>query len=419
MAHRCDGSFDPSQPALIVTYGNTAKKHRVLNKPVIVLGRARGCDIGLVAPDVSNVHCVIVRNPNGFYLRDCSSRSGTRLNGDPVTEAMLRDGDILQIGPFSFQAYLPATSQRASGESCAPEEVRKLGRSRRNLARHALGLRRALREGGLSRTEVASQQVDLDRRADVLREQIREVELRAQRLRQAERDLSCDRETLDRELASLPSRIEETKRARNQLRAEAEGEVRAKWEKFREEMGQEEARREKAREPQVFSPGPEAARGLEIRRRELAHYARHLVRWASRLCDQDETRKMIEELKKEHAEMRQWGRNEVEELRRENSRLRQRLAEVAPEDGSRRKDTVHDEPASGELEAARSTVADLGRALADRDRLIEKLQREQKKSAAAAPAFLDGDLPRYEEESAQAGGAGLGARLAPEKLHCR
>src|SRR5262245_45755934 len=106
----------PAQATLVVTYGTTPNKHRPLNQPVTVLGRARGCDIGLEAPDVSSVHCVIYRQGGGLRIRDCASRAGTRLNGEAVQEAPLRDGDTLQIGPFSFRVDLPANVRVLAGK---------------------------------------------------------------------------------------------------------------------------------------------------------------------------------------------------------------------------------------------------------------------------------------------------------------
>ena len=100
-----------AMPALIVTHGSTKKKRRPLAKDLIVLGRGPGCDIGLVSPEVANVHCILTRQPTGWTIRDCSGRA-TRVNGHTITEAPLRDGDSIQIGTFSFEAYLPGMSPR-------------------------------------------------------------------------------------------------------------------------------------------------------------------------------------------------------------------------------------------------------------------------------------------------------------------
>src|SRR5262249_58108870 len=102
MSRDRDSKFDPSRPALVVQFGNTAKKYRPLDRDVMVLGRAGGCDVGLEAPDVAPVHCVIVRALDGWHVRDCTGRGGTRLNGRSIQDAPLNDEDVLQVGSFSF-----------------------------------------------------------------------------------------------------------------------------------------------------------------------------------------------------------------------------------------------------------------------------------------------------------------------------
>ncbi len=207
MVMKPSDSFDPDQPALIVTYGSTGKRHRALNRPALVLGKARGCDIGLVAPDVSNLHCVIARTPDGFQVRDCASRTGTRLNGRAVTEALLHDGDVLQVGPFSFRVYLPPHLNPGRGAE-AGKRTRRLERSRRSLARFALAYRRRLREHQARADDLVALQADLDQRLTVLRGQVQEYEQRFRQLEQAERDLAADRAALDQEAAELRARRE-------------------------------------------------------------------------------------------------------------------------------------------------------------------------------------------------------------------
>jgi len=82
--------FDRSQPALIITYGNTTRKVRPLDRDVLMLGRASGCDVQVKSPDIFPVHLLIVRVLDGWRLRDCTGRSGTQLNGRPVQDEMAR-----------------------------------------------------------------------------------------------------------------------------------------------------------------------------------------------------------------------------------------------------------------------------------------------------------------------------------------
>src|SRR5262249_15173725 len=86
--------------------------HRPLTAPFTVIGRADGCEIQLHAPSVSPVHFALVHVPGGLRLRDLQSATGTRVNGEPVTLCMLREGDVISVGPFEFHARLPAADQR-------------------------------------------------------------------------------------------------------------------------------------------------------------------------------------------------------------------------------------------------------------------------------------------------------------------
>jgi len=64
----------------------------------VTLGRDAGCTVALADPDVSRQHARIVRTGNSHVLVDMESTNGTRLNGEPVSEATLRDGDELALG---------------------------------------------------------------------------------------------------------------------------------------------------------------------------------------------------------------------------------------------------------------------------------------------------------------------------------
>src|SRR5438132_1407827 len=133
MASKRDINLD-NEPALIPVFGNVDKKPRPLNREAITIGRARGCDICLDAPDISTLHCLIYRSVDGFRVRDCGSRAGTRVNGEVPRTHVLADGDVLQVGPFTFQASIPtgAGSAFRTREALWLEHCK---RSRRNLAR--------------------------------------------------------------------------------------------------------------------------------------------------------------------------------------------------------------------------------------------------------------------------------------------
>jgi pSer/pThr/pTyr-binding forkhead associated (FHA) protein len=193
--------IDPNQPALVVTYGHTSRKHRPLEGELILLGRLPSCDIHLVSPDVAPVHCVLARQGTVWRLRDCSGRPGTLVNGRLVQDALLEDGDVVQIGTFSFAAHLPPLPAPVD-----PVRVH-LEQSRRRLAQRALTLRNHLRTRQADLTEesrrLQEERSELNRQVESLQTRQRDFELRMTRLELSERDLATDRATLDKEYRAL------------------------------------------------------------------------------------------------------------------------------------------------------------------------------------------------------------------------
>jgi pSer/pThr/pTyr-binding forkhead associated (FHA) protein len=178
MSTRADPPFDPSQPALIVTYGSTCRKHRVLDRDVLVIGQHRNCDLELASPEIAPVHCLVIRGPDGWRMRDCGSRIGTRLNGKRIQEAPLCDSDALQIGPFSFQAHLPPVD---------------------SLAKPAV--------------DPATTPDDPNESAGTLGHRLRDCEVRETRLEESEHNLASDRARLDQELSAFRAELERSKHA--------------------------------------------------------------------------------------------------------------------------------------------------------------------------------------------------------------
>ena len=64
----------------------------------LVVGRDEGCGLVLEDPFVSQRHAMIRCGAGECYITDLGSRNGTRVNGQPIQEAELRDGDRVQVG---------------------------------------------------------------------------------------------------------------------------------------------------------------------------------------------------------------------------------------------------------------------------------------------------------------------------------
>jgi len=417
MGSKHDESVDAGQPALVLMHGETGRRHRPLTREAVTVGRARGCDICLDAPDVSSLHCLITRRGTSLHVRDCGSRSGTHLNGNVIRDANpLRDSDILQVGPFSFRVHLPTALPGAR-----PSREQRIENSRRNLARLALAQRRRLRQlrtGALAQ-ELEQRQADLDRQAAALRDRARDYDQRFERLDQAERELRRDRDAM----------VEEDLTRRQTQEAELQPDPC----------------------PLKTAAGPGAEdRALEKRQQELDAYAQHLVRLRKRnkplaqqldqltrgfqamQLEQQESMKTREEWTREQAEatarlaqqraalaqaeaslreqrggltrmmaelkqmqeaIRSQQNAEVEALRQENQQLHQLLAERDRERVETAESMAVPDNATTEL---RSEIDLLRQLLQEKDALLEELRRQPPEPLK--PAAPVADIGTYEAE---------------------
>jgi hypothetical protein len=70
------------------------------------LGRAADCDIRLPDPTISRHHAQLEWTYRGWLIRDLGSSNGTEVNGQPISECLLSDNDLVQLGSvqlrFSF-----------------------------------------------------------------------------------------------------------------------------------------------------------------------------------------------------------------------------------------------------------------------------------------------------------------------------
>jgi FHA domain-containing protein len=78
------------------------KRIPVGDQPVVI-GRLSACDIALGDPQVSRRHAEVRRDDEGFAVYDLGSTNGTVVNGTPVQERRLVDGDELRIGSATIR----------------------------------------------------------------------------------------------------------------------------------------------------------------------------------------------------------------------------------------------------------------------------------------------------------------------------
>jgi adenylate cyclase len=68
----------------------------------VVIGRSPDCQIVLKDFGISRTHARVIVDEDGVRIQDLKSKNGTQVNGQPVTEAPLKDGDRILLGKFQL-----------------------------------------------------------------------------------------------------------------------------------------------------------------------------------------------------------------------------------------------------------------------------------------------------------------------------
>lgn len=86
-----------TRPRLVLS---TADGERTvpLDARVTVLGRGAEADVQLSDTGVSRLHAEVRVEPGSYVVVDRGSTNGTRVNGRPVSTALLTDGDVIELG---------------------------------------------------------------------------------------------------------------------------------------------------------------------------------------------------------------------------------------------------------------------------------------------------------------------------------
>lgn len=99
----------------------------------VLIGRAADCQLQIDHSLVELEHCRIRRDGDHVWVQDLGSTFGTTLNGKKVTEAELRDGDRLRIGPSIFvvsvKGGIPPATAAPTAEEAEAAKQRPRGRA--------------------------------------------------------------------------------------------------------------------------------------------------------------------------------------------------------------------------------------------------------------------------------------------------
>jgi len=91
---------------LVMFKPNGQRKDFPLQNSRTILGRAESCDLRIPLLSVSRRHCEVNLTDEVVSVRDLASSNGTYVNNQRVTEAELKPGDRLVIGPIVFTVQI-------------------------------------------------------------------------------------------------------------------------------------------------------------------------------------------------------------------------------------------------------------------------------------------------------------------------
>ena len=74
-----------------------------LGNATITIGRAADVEVRFTDTSVSRRHAEVRRSGDGWTIVDLGSTNGTRVNGVPVTDRRLQDGDAITVGDASLR----------------------------------------------------------------------------------------------------------------------------------------------------------------------------------------------------------------------------------------------------------------------------------------------------------------------------
>jgi DNA repair exonuclease SbcCD ATPase subunit len=85
----------------------------LLDRPVINIGRTTDNDVCIPSKLISRRHARLLVSASGVVVEDAGSTNGCFVNGIEVTQRLMQDGDVLEIGDLRFRLCTPSASTQA------------------------------------------------------------------------------------------------------------------------------------------------------------------------------------------------------------------------------------------------------------------------------------------------------------------
>ena len=112
---------------LVVSGPDLGQAFSVKEGETLVIGRADTVQVRLSDPCVSRTHCRRNMAQGRVRVTDTGSRSGTLVNGQPITQCELQPGDVLRLAYTELRLDLETPDGVEPAEAEAPERHARPG----------------------------------------------------------------------------------------------------------------------------------------------------------------------------------------------------------------------------------------------------------------------------------------------------
>jgi pSer/pThr/pTyr-binding forkhead associated (FHA) protein len=104
---------------VLLSAGMTGRTHE-LKVDKTTIGRVEDNTFQIAEPSVSSHHCEILLRGSDVVVRDLNSTNGTFINGEKVTETVLKPGQVLRLGQIEMRLETEASPSSAAMPSGTP-----------------------------------------------------------------------------------------------------------------------------------------------------------------------------------------------------------------------------------------------------------------------------------------------------------
>ncbi|MEX2125802.1 MAG: FHA domain-containing protein [Woeseia sp.] len=112
VAARLDADDGPEPPQLFVSYNGKTICELALDKQRLLVGRSEHNELRISSRFISRHHALFVRHGKSTFLMDLNSTNGTFVNSRRISNLMLTNDDVVQVGNHRIKFVDPTATER-------------------------------------------------------------------------------------------------------------------------------------------------------------------------------------------------------------------------------------------------------------------------------------------------------------------